>query len=61
MRLGAAKMARESAKIAAGFFQQTHRSDGERVAVSADEKLTAFLELESQLSMGAQLTAGRAR
>jgi hypothetical protein len=29
------------------FFADAHRSDGKRFVVRADEKLTAFLELES--------------
>jgi hypothetical protein len=32
------------------FTADAHRSDGKGFIVTADEKLTAFLELESQLS-----------
>jgi hypothetical protein len=32
------------------FAADTHRDNGKRFIVSADEKLTAFLELESGLS-----------
>ena len=31
-----------------------HRSDGKRFIVTADEKLTAFLELKSQVSKDAE-------
>jgi len=31
------------------FVADAHRDDGKRFVVHADEKLTAFLELESQL------------
>jgi hypothetical protein len=31
------------------FVADAHRGDGERFVVRADEKLTAFLELELQL------------
>jgi hypothetical protein len=32
------------------FVADAHRGDGKRFVVRADEKLTAFLELESQLA-----------
>jgi len=41
-----------SLKIAAGrtiFVTDAHRSDGKRFVVRADEKLTAFLELEAAI------------
>jgi hypothetical protein len=31
------------------FVADTHRDDGKRFIVSADEKLTAFVELESAI------------
>jgi hypothetical protein len=31
------------------FFADAHRDDGKRFVVHADEKLTAFLELESAI------------
>jgi len=31
------------------FVADTHRSDGKRFVVRADEKLTAFLELEAAI------------
>ena len=34
------------------FVAGAHRDDGKRYIVRADEKLTAFLELESQLVKG---------
>ena len=33
------------------WIADTHRGDGKRFVVRADEKLTAFLELESQLAV----------
>ena len=33
----------------------THREDGKRFVVRADEKLTAFLELESAVRAGGEL------
>jgi hypothetical protein len=36
------------------FVADAHRGDGQRFIVRADEKLTAFLELESQVSKKAQ-------
>jgi hypothetical protein len=36
------------------WIADAHRDDGKRFIVSADEKLTAFLELESQLSKETQ-------
>jgi hypothetical protein len=39
--------------LTAGVF--THRADGKRFVVRADEKLTAFLELESAIRAGGEL------
>jgi len=36
------------------FTADAHRTNGKRFIVSADEKLTAFLELESQASKDAE-------
>jgi hypothetical protein len=36
------------------WIADAHRGDGKRFVVRADEKLTAFLELESQLSKETQ-------
>jgi hypothetical protein len=36
-------------KAAPFFVADAHRGDGKRFVVSADEKLTAFLELESAI------------
>jgi len=36
------------------WIADAHRDDGNRFIVRADEKLTAFLELESQVSKKAQ-------
>ena len=33
------------------FVADAHRDDGKRFVVRADEKLTAFVELESQLAV----------
>jgi hypothetical protein len=33
------------------FIADAHRDDGKRFVVRADEKLTAFMELESQLAL----------
>ncbi len=33
------------------FVADAHRGDGKRFVVRADEKLTAFIELESQLAV----------
>jgi hypothetical protein len=33
------------------FVADAHRDDGKRLIVRADEKLTAFIELESQLAV----------
>jgi hypothetical protein len=33
------------------WIADAHRDDGKRYVVRADEKLTAFLELESQLAL----------
>ena len=38
------------------FVADAHRGDGKRFVVDADEKLTAFLELESQ-SSSSRITA----
>jgi hypothetical protein len=40
------------------FIADAHRDDGKRFVVCADEKLTAFLELESQLSKDAERVEG---
>jgi hypothetical protein len=40
------------------FIANAHRGDGERFVVRADERLTAFIELES--AIGAQGLAGTA-
>ena len=49
-------------RVVACFSQQTaDRDNGKRFIVRADEKLTAFLELESQtVEARAELTAGEA-
>jgi hypothetical protein len=36
------------------FTADTHRGNGKRFILTADEKLTAFVELERQLSKDAQ-------
>ena len=36
-------------KAAPTFVQDAHRDDGKRFVVRADEKLTAFLELEAAI------------
>ena len=41
-------------RLSGGFVADAHCGDGKRFIVSADEKLTAFLELESQLSKDAE-------
>jgi hypothetical protein len=38
------------------WVADAHRSDGERFVVRADEKLTAFAELESVVCAGARLS-----
>jgi len=38
------------------FIADAHRDDGKRFVVRADEKLTAFLELESQVKRPAGWT-----
>ena len=47
-----------SLKIANGrtiWIADAHRGDGKRFIVRADEKLTAFLELESAIRAGGEL------
>jgi len=39
------------------WIVDAHRSDGKRYVVPADEKLTAFLELESAISKASESTA----
>jgi hypothetical protein len=41
------------------FVTDAHRGDGKRFVVHADEKLTAFLELESLLGMKSAKRASR--
>jgi hypothetical protein len=38
------------------WIVDAHRGDGKRFVVRADEKLTAFLELESAIRAGGELT-----
>jgi hypothetical protein len=38
------------------WIADAHRDDGKRFVVRADEKLTAFLELESAIRAAAKLT-----
>ena len=38
------------------WIVDAHRGDGKRFVVLADEKLTAFLELESAIRSGAELS-----
>jgi hypothetical protein len=39
------------------FVADAHRDDGQRFIVHADEKLTAFVELESAIRAGQRLAA----
>jgi hypothetical protein len=39
------------------WIADAHRDDGKRFVVRADEKLTAFVELESAIRAGGPLTA----
>jgi hypothetical protein len=41
------------------FLAEAHRGDGRRFIVRADEKLTAFVELESAIHAGAIWFDGR--
>jgi hypothetical protein len=38
------------------FVAQTHRDDGKRFVVRANEKLTAFMELESAIRASGELS-----
>jgi hypothetical protein len=39
------------------FIADAHRGDGKRLVLRADEKLTAFMELEAAIHTGQQLAA----
>jgi hypothetical protein len=41
------------------WIADAHRDDGKRFVVHADEKLTAFLELESQLAIKGMMSRKR--
>jgi hypothetical protein len=42
------------------FVADAHRDDGKRFVVRADEKLTAFVELESEIRAVLEIIAGKA-
>ena len=43
------------------FIADAHRGDGQRFIVRADEKLTAFVELESAIRRGQRFSLRRFR
>jgi len=45
--------------VACFFTVDAHRGNGKRFIVTTDEKLTAFLELESQMSKEALFVSGK--